>query len=269
MLAGAGSWAIARREVALALPAHWVVTLRLRGEAPAGELQLKLVDAGGTNVWWWRREPFAPAREATRLTFRRASLAFAWGPQSGGEPERLSAIELAVAAAEGAGSLWIDALAIEPREPPAGPPHAHAVTASSAAPGCEAAPVPAPVPHGWVAATFLRSVRRLLAWERAEDGALMLAAGVPEAWLAPRGVGVRGLPTHYGPLDLALVATGDGGVRVALGGDLARPRGGIVLMSPLERPLAEATVDGRAVTLAETDRLQLREGPAEVLLRYG
>ncbi len=133
-LAGAGAWAIARREVALALPAHYVVKLRLRSKAPSGELQLKLVDPSGANVWWWRREGFAPERDATLLTFRCASLAFAWGPRSGGDPERLGAVEIAVAA-EGAGSLWIDELRIEPREPAAEPPRAHDVRASSFASG--------------------------------------------------------------------------------------------------------------------------------------
>jgi hypothetical protein len=138
-LSGAGAWAIARYEGALELPAHYVVKLRVRGDAPRCELQLKLVDASGANVWWWRRAGFAPAPEALLLTFRRASLAFAWGPRSGGEPGRLGAVEIAVSAAEGAGSLWIDALRIEPREPAAGPPCAQVVRSSSAAPGCEPA----------------------------------------------------------------------------------------------------------------------------------
>jgi hypothetical protein len=123
------------------------------------------------------------------------------------------------------------------------------------------------LPHGWVASGFLRSARRLLAYERAEDGALVLAAGVPEAWLAAPGVRVRGLPTHFGALDLALVATGDGGVRVAIGGELARPPGGIVLVSPLARPLREALVDGSRHALDAPGRVHLQEVPAEVLLR--
>jgi hypothetical protein len=112
-------------------------------------------------------------------------------------------------------------------------------------------------------------VRRLLAYEREEDGALVLAAGVPEAWLEAPGVRVRGLPTHFGALDLTLVAARDGGVHVAVGGSLVRPPGGIVLVSPLARPLVEVIVDGRGVALDELDRVHLRDVPAEVLLRYG
>src|SRR5262245_54577038 len=85
-LAGPGSWAIARRALAAAVPAHYVATLRLRGEARPNQLQVKIVDPSGANVWWWRRA-LEPRREAARLVFRRAALEFAWGPADGGEPE--------------------------------------------------------------------------------------------------------------------------------------------------------------------------------------
>jgi F5/8 type C domain len=137
-LAGHGAWAIARREVALELPAHYVATLHLRGEADATELQLKLVDASGANVWWWRQRGFRPSPEGEGIAFRRASLEFAWGPRSGGDPDRLGAVELAVAGPDGArGRLLIEDLRIEPRPLPAGPPRAVAARASSFAPGFE------------------------------------------------------------------------------------------------------------------------------------
>jgi hypothetical protein len=136
-LAGYGAWAIARREVDLVLPGHYVVELVLRGEASPCELQLKLVDPSGANVWWWRRRGFAPPRESGRLAFRRASLEFAWGPKSGGDPDRVGAIEIAVASDEGAGgTFWIEELAIQAREP-AAELRACGVRASSSAAGHE------------------------------------------------------------------------------------------------------------------------------------
>ena len=54
---------------------------------------------------------FAPSRETQRIVLRRASLEFAWGPRSGGDPDRVAAVELAVASDAGAaGSFWIEAL---------------------------------------------------------------------------------------------------------------------------------------------------------------
>jgi len=141
-LSGHGAWAIARRETSLVLPPHYAVTLRLRGEAPPTELQLKLVDPSGANVWWWRLRDFTPALETQRLVLHRASLRFAWGPGSGGDPGALGAIELAVASdRDAAGTLFIEELRIEAREPGLGAAHAAAVRASSFAPGFEPARV--------------------------------------------------------------------------------------------------------------------------------
>lgn len=183
-LAGHGAWAIARRDLSLALPAHWVLVLALHGAAPPAELQVKLVDESGANVWWWRRRRFAPPGESLRLVLRRASLEFAWGPQSGGEPERLGALEIAMASDTGAaGTLWIDALRFEPRAPTSGPPRPHAARASSFRPGHEAARVldddartswrPDPSdPHPWL---------ELDLGERRECGGVTLVFAEPSA----------------------------------------------------------------------------------------
>ena len=51
------------------------------------------------------------------------------------------------------------------------------------------------MPHGWVASDFIRAVLDLFAYEREGDQALVLAAGVPPAWLAGPGITVKGLRT--------------------------------------------------------------------------
>jgi hypothetical protein len=63
---------------------------------------------------------------------RKASLDFAWGPASGGEPARIGAIEIGLAAGSGgSGTLWIEELRIEPRDPAATRPRIEAVAVSS------------------------------------------------------------------------------------------------------------------------------------------
>ncbi len=138
-LASETAFAIARLERAAELPPHYALRFALRGDAAANDLQLKLVDPSAS-VWWWRlpRYQIPPAR--SELVLRRAGLAFAWGPAGGGEPLRIAAVEVAVQAGHvGAGTLWIEALRIEPRGTTAR--GARAVRASSAQPGHEASRV--------------------------------------------------------------------------------------------------------------------------------
>ena len=125
------------------------------------------------------------------------------------------------------------------------------------------------LPHGWVASSFVRSVRRMLAYERADDGALVLGAGVPEAWVreAP-GIRVHALPTHSGPLDYTMRAEGEDRVRVVLGGRLRFPSAGIVIESPLQEPLCRVVVDGLQQPASDPQRFTLRSMAGDVILDY-
>jgi hypothetical protein len=125
-------------------------------------------------------------------------------------------------------------------------------------------------PHGWIASTYLRSVRRLLVAERHEDGALWIGAGIPERWVdeAP-GVRARNLSTHYGRIDLAVRGDGPDRVEVEIGGALAVPPAGIEIASPRARPLRAVTVNGRPSEDFEAGHARVREVPARVVLHYG
>jgi hypothetical protein len=60
------------------------------------------------------------------------------------------------------------------------------------------------MPHAWVASDFVRSILEAVAYDR-EDGALVIGAGVPTAWL-PLHVGP--LPTYQGPVDIRIARDG-------------------------------------------------------------
>lgn len=94
------------------------------------------------------------------------------------------------------------------------------------------------LPHSWVGSTFLHAVRTALVYERASDQALVLAAGVPAAWLAGgEPLRVARLSTWWGPLDYELRQSGAGTLHVRVGGGLRVPPGGIVLAPPGAEPV--------------------------------
>ncbi len=150
-----GGFVVARRAWGRAMPSEYAVHFRLRGRGAVHQLELKLVDPSGQNVW--RRVIQDPPIGARWKRMRVASreIDFAWGPAGGGSLTQLGFIEFAVVASEGGkGSLGLADVGFEdlsPKEPPS-------VAASSAMPGFEAAAAlggagwkPRPGdPHPWI-----------------------------------------------------------------------------------------------------------------------
>lgn len=126
------------------------------------------------------------------------------------------------------------------------------------------------LPHTWIGSTFVQAVRSLFAYERDDDRALVLAAGVRTEWLDdPEGVGAVGLPTYYGLLDYTMRREGSKRLHVRIGGALVVPPGGIVLQPPLAGPPIAVTVNGRRLDTPDLAAMRLREVPADVWMEYG
>jgi hypothetical protein len=120
------------------------------------------------------------------------------------------------------------------------------------------------LPHTWIGAEYVLAVLSLFAYERRADDALVLASGIPEAWLADGfEVAVEQLATAFGPLSYRIRAPGDGRVHVSISSGLAPP-GGIALRPPLSGPLRGALVDGRAAADFTRDGVTIARGPAAV-----
>ena len=113
-----GGYAVVRRALDVELPANYRITFMVRGECGPQNLELKLVDASGENVWWKNRRDFAFPKVGEKVTTRKRQIEFAWGPAGGGEIRRVAAIEFAVTAGSGGrGTVWLDELAIEALPP--------------------------------------------------------------------------------------------------------------------------------------------------------
>ena len=108
---GGAGYAVARRPLPLDLPANWEISFRLRADAPVNNLEFKLIDPSGQNVWWMNRRGFEFPRDWRTLKLKKRQLEFAWGPAGGGEMKRVAALEIAITAGTGGkGTVWIDDL---------------------------------------------------------------------------------------------------------------------------------------------------------------
>jgi hypothetical protein len=133
--AGRSGYASARRALPLELPDNFVLTLRLRGQARPNDLQIKLIDAGGDNVWWYRRSDFTLPGDWQTLRIERRQIEFAWGPATDRRLRSVAALEIAVSVGTGgAGHLEIADLELQPLPPAPTQWPAPAVTASQYTP---------------------------------------------------------------------------------------------------------------------------------------
>ncbi len=136
---GGGGFVVARRASQRSMPGEYAVTFRLRGRGGVNNLELKLVDAAGQNVWRHVIEHLVLSSRWHRMRIESRDIDFAWGPASGSGIAQLGALEFAVVAGEGGrGSIWIADVRIEDCTARAAP----VLSASSARAGHEA-------PQGW------------------------------------------------------------------------------------------------------------------------
>ncbi len=117
------------------------------------------------------------------------------------------------------------------------------------------------LPHAWVESDYVRSALDLFAYEREQDEALVVGAGIPATWLDGVGVSVDGLRTPYGLLGYSLRAEGDV-LHFDVRPGLELPPGGLVLSLP--SPWAQGSVDGQQIRGGEVRITRL---PARIEVR--
>jgi hypothetical protein len=128
-------YAAATRALPLELPENYEISFWIRGEAGRNNFELKLVDASGFNVWWFRRANFVFTGEWQQLRIKRRQIEFAWGPATDQVLREAASLEFVVSAGRdgGKGNLWFDQIALTPL-PPASKAAPPKLSASSALP---------------------------------------------------------------------------------------------------------------------------------------
>jgi hypothetical protein len=119
---GVSGYAVMSRELPVNWPQHFDLRLRFKGSGAVNDLQMKLVDASGDNVWWINRPGFALPDKLTEMKLRRRHIDFAWGPTADRTLRQTRSIEFVIAAGQnegsgGRGSLCVARLELAERAP--------------------------------------------------------------------------------------------------------------------------------------------------------
>ena len=123
------------------------------------------------------------------------------------------------------------------------------------------------MPHTWVGSDYIRSVTDMFAYEREDDEALVVGAGIAEDWVTTTpGVSIRDLGTHFGPLTYTMTGS-PSEVRVRIEGGVRVPAGGVAIQSPFSRPIKTVAVDGQTAVVTGAE-IVVRKVPAEVVIKY-
>src|SRR4030095_6650447 len=101
--AGTAGYAFAARELPLDGPNDYELVFWIRADAPVNDLQVKLVDVSGDNVWWFQRRNFEIGNEWRQIRIRKRQIAFAWGTTVDRELRHVARFEFVVAAGRGGG----------------------------------------------------------------------------------------------------------------------------------------------------------------------
>jgi F5/8 type C domain len=137
---GVAGYASVSRALPIDLPPDYEFSFYVRGEAPVNNLEFKLIDASGENVWWVNRRDFEFPHEWQPVKIKRRQIEFAWGPTPDRTLKHGAALELVVKAGSGGGrgSVCFDQLSFRELSPQTTSEPTPVLQATSVQPGAEA-----------------------------------------------------------------------------------------------------------------------------------
>jgi hypothetical protein len=106
-----------QKEIPMKLPDNFQFSFYIKGNAPANNLEFKLVDKSGLNVWWQIQRNFEFPNEWQKITIKKRHISFAWGPVQDKELKEIDKIEFFISSANGGkGSIYLDDFKFEELE---------------------------------------------------------------------------------------------------------------------------------------------------------
>ncbi len=118
------------------------------------------------------------------------------------------------------------------------------------------------MPHTWVGAGLINSIRGLFLYE--DGDTLVIGAGVDPKWIEEgKQIRILNAPTRFGKMNIEMHRNGKD-VLVELSGD-AVPPDGIILKSPLREPATSVTINGKPSTSTNNNEILIQNLPAEII----
>jgi hypothetical protein len=121
------------------------------------------------------------------------------------------------------------------------------------------------VPHTWVGAEFINSVRAMFVHEAGDS--LVIAAGVKAEWLEDGGVRLERFPTWFGELSYSLW-TEDGNLHLELVQEEPRAFRGFTFVPPGERRIESIDIAGQPVPVPTDRVIRIPPTSTKVVVRF-
>lgn len=126
-----------RRALPIQYPDNYQFSFDIRGDSPANDLQFKLIDDSGDNVWWVNRPGYAFPRNWTPVRYRKRQIDKAWGPDPDKTLRSSAQVEFTIYnKVGGKGTVCFDRLALQSLPPPDTSPYT-ALASTDTAPALE------------------------------------------------------------------------------------------------------------------------------------
>jgi hypothetical protein len=130
---GVSGYAGIRRAIPIEYPDNYQLSFQLRGDSPSNDLQFKLADASGDNVWWINRPRYDFPKQWSTVSYKKRQIDKAWGPSPDKELKRSAQVEFTIYnQVGGKGSVCFDQLTLTPLPPQDSSPLTAKVSADTA-----------------------------------------------------------------------------------------------------------------------------------------
>ncbi len=108
-----------QKNISLDLSDNFEFSFYLKGILPANNLEFKLLDSAGNNVWWNIKRNFNFPKKWTKIIIKKRDITFAWGPAKNKNLSKIGKIEITISSAKGGkGKIFIDSLSFVKLPPP-------------------------------------------------------------------------------------------------------------------------------------------------------